>query len=272
MINWIDVKSVAESLKHKISDYIKLNSINKSLWVFSSGENDASNAYVNGKRKDCEEVGISFNHIKVSERNVKDSLNIIEAIQKDKNNSIIIQSPFVDKNVEKILMDSVSPVSDADRLSSCSMGNMYKNCKTYPATALGVKLLLYSFGWKDLSTKRAVVVGRSFLAGQPCAKVLQDMNATVTIIHSKSVDYSDIIKSADIVVLAVGKAGMFTENDFKDNTLVIDVGISKDENGKLHGDFKLLNENTDKNLFVTPVPNGMGLMTRVGLLYNIIYQ
>ena len=270
MIEWINVKEIASQYKEALKTALEGANINSNLWVFSSGENSASEAYIRGKEKDCKEIGIPFNHIKVSSKNVNNTLNLIDTLQKDENNKIIIQSPFENKQIERLLMNKINFSSDVDYLSDMSIGRMYSEGDRYPATAFGLKLLLNHFDITDLSGKRAAVVGRSLLAGAPCAKVLQDMGATVTIIHSKSKNYKDILQSANIVILATGQEGMFTEDDFSNNTMIIDIGISEGSDGKLHGDFKLKDENCDKNLIITPVPGGMGLMTRVGLLFNIL--
>lgn len=270
MISWIDVKDAAAQYKTVAKQLYKETNCKNELWVFSYGSDPASEAYVKGKQKDCEEVGIPFNHIKVNSSNLPIVINLIQTLQEDSKNKIIIQAPFINSKIGKLLMDCISENADADCLSASSIGKLYSGEEKYPATAYGVKLLLNHLGYDNLDGERAVVVGRSFLAGAPCAKVLQDMGATVTIIHSKSKNYSDILKTAKIVVLAVGSIGMFNEDDFSDGAIILDVGISRGSDGKLHGDFVLNNQNTEKNLQVTPVPGGMGLMTRVGLLYNII--
>ena len=270
MVEWIDVEEVARQYKEVVKQIISEANLNCSLWVFSCGNNPASEAYVRGTKKDCEEVGISFNEVKFTLDDINSIVPIIKTLTNNPHNNIIIQSPIGREYLERNLMNLISYSSDADFLSVESIGRMYLTGENYPAMAYGLKLLLKHLNYEDLSGKRAVVVGRSVLAGAPCAKVLQDMGATVTVIHSKSKDYSDILKSANFVVLAAGVQGMFNENDFSDGTIIFDVGINRGEDGKLHGDFVLLDENTDKNLKVTPVPKGMGLMTRVGLLYNIV--
>lgn len=270
MIEWINVKEIAQEYKDFFKEKNKKSIIKNSLWVFSCGDDPASEAYVKGKKKDCEEIGIPFNHVKVNGDDLSSTMSLIELLQENPKNKIIIQSPFKNKAVERLLMNGLNKNSDVDYLSNESIGMMYTEGKNYPATALGVKLVLNKMGLAKLDGKRVVVVGRSALAGAPCARILQDMGATVTIVHSKSSNYKDFLKGVDIVVLAVGKEGMFNEEDFSDGTIIFDVGITRGEDGKLHGDFVLKNEFTNKNLKVTPVPGGMGLMTRVGLIANII--
>lgn len=271
MINWINVKDVAQQYKNIIKRLIETENIHRFLWVISSGTDPASQIYIKGKEKDCKEVGISFNYLQIDKNNLSDLENIIQTIQKSPENKIIVQSPFFDNKINEQIRNCVFYRADADYLSCGSIGSMYSTIgQDYPATARGLQLLLEHFDIDDLNSKRAVVVGRSILAGAPCAKVLQDKGATVTILHSKSGDCKDVLANADVVVLATGRKHAYTDADFKDGAYIFDVGITREEDGKVYGDLNSTSFAKDRIVHATSIPGGMGLMTRVGLLYNIV--
>lgn len=271
MIEWIDVKTIAQQYKDIIKRLVVSENVQKSLWVVSSGLDPASQVYVKGKEKDCKEVGINFNHLQVSKDNLTDLESILQTIQQCPENKIIIQSPFFDEEINERIRNCVYYGADADYLSCGSIGTMYSDVgQAYPATARGLQLLLEHFNMGDLSGKRAAVVGRSILAGAPCAKVLQDKGATVTTLHSKSGDCKDVLANVDVVVLATGRKHAYTDADFKDGAYIFDVGITREEDGKVYGDLNSTSFSKDKIVHATSVPGGMGLMTRVGLLYNIV--
>lgn len=289
MIEYIDVKSIAQEYRNRIREIVsqKVNEgVHYSLYVISRGNDERSAAYMKGKKKDCEEVGIHYYHYSVEDFN--EAAQLINLIQKtgSSNAGIIIQSPSFSPEEEARLFDMIDYPVDVDRMSCIAGGRLFRGDTPaeYPATALGVKILLGELGMADLSGKNATVVGRGRFAGAPTAKLLQDLGATVTVTHRQtSADaLEEAVHYADIVVLAAGHKGLVKSSWIGKDALVIDLGINVDEDGKLCGDLEndepmdeLPEEGTEKTpvkprFRATPVPGGMGLMTRVGLLANVI--
>ena len=274
MIYFYNVKELVEDFKEKIKREILEEEKKYSLLVLVKDPSKETLKYVKGKEKDCLKVGIEC---EVKDLSGKTNEEIIDFLRNEINNGdrkIIIQSPFGnDKHFETKLMNMIPFTKDADRLSAESYGAMCQGSLCYSATATGLKIFLLALTESvpiDLSGKSVVVVGRGKLAGIPCAKLFQDLNATVTVIHSKTTeeDKNFYLSNADIVVLAAGQPHMFKDSDFAENTIVIDAGTTVVD-GKLCGDLDP-ESHVDYPIYATSVPGGVGLLTRVGLIFNII--
>lgn len=256
------VDTIKEELKEEISTFC-----NKPvLAVIQIGNDPASNSYIKGKRKDCEECGIEFNHIHIKEYNdisEDELICIIKALNEEKKVSgIIVQLPIPSKyNVEKI-QKYISPQKDVDgfRKDSCFE----------PCTPKGIIDWL-DYNNYDLEGKNVTVIGRSKIVGKPLVNMLIDKGATVTCCNSKTKDIRDFTKEADLVISAIGKAKYFDCTYFYEPDIIVDVGINRDENGKLCGD---INANNVKEwypyTYITPVPCGVGKLTICALLENVV--
>ncbi len=234
------------------------------LDIFQVGDNQASNAYIRGKIKDCEEVGITAKLHKFDESVEQEDLmwSIGEASLSG-SSGIILQLPVPD-HIDPIraIRECIKPEQDVD-------GFVYD--KHYPCTPKGI------IDWLDynrvpIEGKNVVIIGRSDIVGKPLAKMMTDRNATVTLCHSKTseVNIKEFCEIADIVVVAVGKAKWFSF-DLHNTPLIIDVGINRDENNKMCGDVDR-EHMEQQGCYVTPVPGGVGLLTRVALLKNVALQ
>jgi methylenetetrahydrofolate dehydrogenase (NADP+) / methenyltetrahydrofolate cyclohydrolase len=238
------------------------------------GDNPASSAYVRGKVRDCKEVGFKSTLI-----HLKDDVREEELIQNiqllNSNTEIdgyIVQLPLPDGINEKEILLSIDPMKDVDGFHPENLGRMALGLETFiPATPYGILLLLEYYGI-ETTGKNAVVVGRSHIVGSPMSILLSSNiefgNATVTLAHSRTKNLKELTKNADILIAAVGKHSFIDKNFIKDGAVVIDVGINR-VSGKLHGDVDF---DSVKNIVsaISPVPGGVGLMTRVGLLMNTL--
>lgn len=258
-------KSVKEHIKSEIKNFSPV------LAIVNVGNDPASEAYIRGKKKDCIECGIVpkvYHYDEISEKELTEL--IIKLNLDDSVNGIIVQLPLPKNiNAQKIA-NLIFENKDVDGFGKNNVSNLYtgRNC-IYPCTPLGVIRILEYLGYNDLTGLHAVVVGRSNIVGKPAAQMLLNKNATVTVCHSKTKNLKEYTKTADILVSAVGKP-KFIKNDFvKDNAIILDIGINRMKNGKLCGDVDL-EDVLDKAKYITPVPKGMGLVTRAMLLENTL--
>ena len=260
----INVKEIVDEWKAEIKSSVDENT--DSLTIFQVGDNPASNAYIKGTFKDCEEMGIKTNLIKMPENVCYDELaqKMINVVY-DTSSNIMLQLPipFNAQETQKLL-DIIPHNRDVDALSSTS-----KRHNKLPCTPKGILYLIDKLNI-SLVGKNIVMIGRSNTVGKPLADALLDKNATVTICHSHTPKdkLTQYLLNADVVISAVGKQNFITKDMVNDKSIIIDVGISRDENGKLCGD-------CDKELYdyvenITPVPRGVSLLTRCALLDSII--
>lgn len=260
-----------ENLKKEIQKLKFEKNLQPSLAVIIVGDNPASRVYVNNKKKACDEIGIkSFEFalpINITET------ELIELIKTLNNrcdvNGILVQMPLPKHISEKNIIKSISPTKDVDAFHEINVGKiMIGDFEFLPCTPAGIIYLLDEAGI-EISGKHCVIIGRSNIVGKPLSMLMLHRNATVTICHSKTQNLSDICKTADILVAAIGKPKFVTCNMIKPNSVVIDVGINRDENGKLCGDVDFENV---KNIasYITPVPGGVGPMTICMLMKNTI--
>lgn len=266
---------VADKVKSDVRNYIgKLKEEGKRiphLVVILIGSNQASQAYVRGKGKDCEEVGIQNTTLRYDDISEKELLEKIEALNADTDvDGILVQLPLPEHINEKRVLEAISPLKDVDGFHPQNVGKMYIGEKALlPCTPKGIIRILEELGFDDLRGRKAVVFGRSNIVGKPIAKLLLDKNATVTICHSKTKNIIEEARQADIIVSAMGQAKLVKKEWIKEGAVVIDVGMNRDEQGKLCGDVDL-EDVIDRVSYITPVPKGVGLITRAMLLENTI--
>ncbi len=250
---------------------LKSMGIQPKLSVIIVGENPASKRYVKGKHNDCIECEIESQIIEMSETASEDELlNNIKILNDDDTvDGILVQLPLPNHIDEYKVINAISPLKDVDGFCAINVGNLYlsKDC-FMPCTPKGCIDLL-DFYNIDIAGKNAVVIGRSNIVGKPVAALLTQRDATVTIAHSKTINLKEITQKADIIIVAIGKRAFLTSDMIKKDAVVIDVGININENGKLCGDADFDNL-IDKVSMITPVPGGVGLMTRVNLLKNTV--
>ncbi len=269
----LDGKSVAESMRNKLKEKIKLEFVNKkapTLAVVLIGNDPASEIYVKNKEKACAEIGINSVVIKRdSIINEDEILAIIESLNKDDNiDAIIVQLPLPKGINERKIINAIDPDKDVDCLSEVSMGRLVHGTNIImPCTPSGIVNLLSEYGI-SLSGKHVVMVGRSLLVGRPMEIIAEKLNATTTLCHSKTKDLGYYTKQADVLIVATGRPNLIKSNMVKNGAIIIDVGINRVD-GKLCGDVDF-EKVSKKCSFITPVPGGVGPMTIVGLMINTI--
>ena len=267
---------LAESIKKTLKDEVDVLKLADKrlphLTVILVGDNPASQSYVKGKEKACANIGIGNYTIRLSGTITQEELmNVIREQNADPNvDGILIQLPLPEHLNEEEAIMAIDPSKDVDGLHPINAGNLLTGRPGFiPCTPKGVMAMLESIGLDDLSGYNAVVCGRSNLVGKPISLLLQNKNATVTTVHSKTKDMKLITSQADILIAAVGKAKMIKADWVKEGAVVIDVGINRNEEGKLVGDVDF-DEVSKKVSAISPVPKGVGPMTVCMLLSNTI--
>ena len=255
---------IKETLKEKVSKSL-------TLAVIQVGDDPASSVYVNNKRKACEYVGINFQHIKFAEE-VDNStiLNVIEDLNADeKITGILVQLPLPKHLDEEYICAQILPSKDVDGFHEINMGKLaLGKSGLVPCTPKGIIDLLKYYNIQ-MEGKECVVVGRSNIVGKPMSLLMLKENATVTICHSKTRNLKEICQRADILICAIGKPKFFTKDYVKEGAVVVDVGIHRQENGKLCGDVDF-DDVKDYVAAITPVPGGVGPMTVAELVKNCV--
>ena len=242
------------------------------LAVVLVGDNPASQSYVQSKANACINVGMENRTItldgNISQEELLDTVKKLNADEKV--DGILVQLPLPKHlDADSVIM-AIDPSKDVDGLHPVNAGNLLTGRPGFvPCTPKGIMYMLKSVGLENLAGKRAVVCGRSNLVGKPVALLLQNQNATVTIVHSKTPDIESICSQADILVVAMGRPKMVTSSWVKEGAVVIDVGINRMENGKLCGDVDF-DDVKDKVAAISPVPKGVGPMTVCMLLSNTL--
>lgn len=252
----IDCKAIAEKIKEEVKT--KAEGKDYRLLIWTNPEDEASKVYVRNKKKVAEEVGIKAEEIVLDENTNPDVMyNKIHSLE-----PMIVQLPMNSKLnkefIEAYLMSN--KYRDPDGLC--------KNALVLPATARAVLRIIQEIGY-DIGGKNVCLIGRSKLCNKALIEPLLDANATVTICHSHTKDLKEITKLADLIIVAVGQAKMITSDYIKDGASLIDVGINRDENGKLCGDVDL-ESCIGKANFITPVPGGCGVLTVACLMENVV--
>lgn len=245
--------------------------IKPGLAVILVGDNPASKTYVKSKQKSCREIGMESILIEMPSNTSEEKLlaEIKKLNENDDIHGILVQLPLPPHISEMKVIETISPEKDVDGFHPVNIGRMMTGQDTFlPCTPFGVMEML-KYAGIDPEGKHAVIIGRSNIVGKPMGQLLLGENATVTYCHSRTSDMKSLTKQADILVAAVGKPKMITADYVKEGAVVIDVGINRDENGKLCGDVDF-DDVKEKASFITPVPGGVGPMTITMLLYNTV--
>lgn len=273
-MNIIDGKAVSKKVKEDVKaecEQLKAKGVTPGLAVIIVGDDPASQVYVHNKEVACEACGFYSVKYALPAETTQEELNaLIDKLNKDdKINGILCQLPLPSHLDDKEVINRIDPLKDVDAFHPVNVGAIMIGDYNYlPCTPAGVMELIHSTG-VDVSGKKAVVMGRSNIVGKPMAMLLLHENATVEITHSRTQNLADITKEADILVAAIGKAKFVKADMVKDGAVVIDVGMNRDENGKLCGDVDF-EDVKDKCSFVTPVPGGVGPMTIAMLMKNTL--
>ncbi|KRN95275.1 bifunctional methylenetetrahydrofolate dehydrogenase/methenyltetrahydrofolate cyclohydrolase FolD [Pediococcus stilesii] len=263
----IDGKSLAAEIDAQTmveTEQLKQNGITPHLVVILVGEDGASQIYVRNKERRAQKLGIKSTVIKMdSDTTEKELLAKIHELNQDVDvNAILVQMPLPKQIDEFKVIMAIDPKKDADGFHPVNVGRLFENEIAQTPVACTPQGIMEMFKKYQISLdgKNAVVVGRSTIVGKPMAALLLNANATVTVVHSHTKDLKEITKKADILVVATGIAHFIKADQVKDGAVVIDVGMDRDENGKLTGDvdFEKVQE---KASFITPVPKGVGPMT-----------
>lgn len=271
----IDGKYVSQKIRENLKEEVlslKEKGITPGLAVIIVGNNPSSEIYVRNKAKACEAVGINSSVIKFDSDIDEDTLiDKINELNIDKNiHGILVQLPLPKHIDEKRVIKSISPSKDVDCFTEENVGKIsIGDYGPLPCTPAGIIELLNEYN-VDVVGKNCCVIGRSNIVGKPMAMLLINAGATVTVCNSKTKDLKEITKNSDIVICAIGKPRYITSEYIKDQSVVIDVGINRLEDGKICGDIDFDNV-VDKCSYITPVPGGVGPMTITSLLKNTIY-
>ncbi len=270
----IDGKALAKKIREQLKiecNELKTNKIVPKLAVIMVGDNSASKVYVKNKSKACEEIGILYEEYLLPEDIKQEELiELIKKLNQDESvNGILLQSPIPGHLNINQAFKAISYRKDVDGFTPSSVGKLSIGEDTFiSCTPYGVIKIFEEYNI-DLTGKDVVIIGRSNIVGKPLIQCCLNKNATVTVCHSKTNNLKEHTKRADILIAAIGKAKFITEDMVKKDAVVIDVGINRDENGKLVGDVDF--ENVEKIAsYITPVPGGVGPMTIAMLMNNVI--
>lgn len=271
----IDGKDIAAKtrlrIKEETTKLVDITGITPGLAVILVGDDPASAVYVRNKTRDCLEVGFkSYEHILPASTSQQELLDLVNDLNNDPSvHGILCQLPLPKHLNEQDIIHAIDPKKDVDAFHPVNVGKiMIGSYDFLPCTPAGVMELIHSTGI-SVGGKKCVVIGRSNIVGKPMAMLLLHENGTVTICHSKTNDLKKETLQADILVAAVGKAKLIGADMVKDGAIVIDVGMNRDENGKLCGDVDF-DSVKGKAGYITPVPGGVGPMTRAMLMQNTL--
>ena len=274
MCKLINGKELAAQIRAELrikNEELKKKKIQAKLAVILVGNDNASKVYVKNKSKACEDVGIEYEEILLDESTTMDKLlKIIDKLNERSDiNGILLQSPIPKGLDIQKAFNRIKEEKDVDGFNPINAGKLSTGQDCFiPCTPLGIIKMLEKYNI-EIAGKNAVVIGRSNIVGKPLAQCLLNKNATVTVCHSKTKNIKEITKQADILISAVGKLNMVTQDCIKDGAVVIDVGMNRNEEGKLVGDVDF--ENVSKKAsYITPVPGGVGPMTIAMLMNNVI--
>lgn len=274
MYQLIDGKELSKRIKEELkieADKLKEKGIIPKLAVILVGDDSASKVYVRNKSKACNEVGVEFEEILLnSNTSMEKLLSIIDELNNRKDiNGILLQSPIPKGLNIQEAFERIKWEKDVDGFNPINVGRLMIGQDTFiSCTPYGIIKMLEACNI-EIQGKNAVIIGRSNIVGKPLMQCLLNKNATVTICHSKTQNIKEITRTADILISAVGKINIVTADMVKDGAVVIDVGMNKNDKGKLVGDvdFEKVKE---KASYITPVPGGVGPMTIAMLMNNVI--
>jgi len=267
----IDCKALSQKIKNDVRLRVyklRCEGFEPKLTVLTNPNDEPSKAYVRNKKKLCEETGIIFEHKKYDSIDEETLIKEIEKLNNDEQvTGILVQLPLPKEINETRVIEKIDYKKDVDGLTSKNIGNLYsKQRGIIPCTAYGI-MKIFDYENIPLEGKNVVLIGRSKLVGIPLISLLLNKNATVTICHTKTKNIKEITKKADILIVAAGKKGLVTKDMINNNTIIIDVGINR-EDGKIYGD-------VDKNVIescnaITPVPGGVGPLTVIMIVNNVL--
>ena len=263
-------KKIREELKLE-SNKLREKGIIPKLAVILVGDDSASKVYVKNKNKACQEVGVEFEEILLdTTTTMEELLNIIDKLNERKDiNGILLQSPIPKGLNIQEAFERIDQKKDVDGFNPINVGKLMIGQDCFiSCTPYGIIKMLEAYNIQ-IEGKHAVIIGRSNIVGKPLSQCLLNKHATVTVCHSRTRNIAEITRTADILISAVGKINMVTENMVKDGAVVIDVGMNVNDEGKLVGDvdFEKVKE---KASYITPVPGGVGPMTIAMLMNNVI--
>ena len=267
----MDGKALAAQKKAAIRAEVERLARTPGLAVVLVGENPASQIYVRGKARDCEECGIRCMDFRLPAQTTESELLtlIAELNGRADVDGILVQLPLPEGIRERRVLEAIAPEKDVDAFHPENVGRLVQGQARYlPCTPAGVMELLRAAG-VDPTGRRAVIVGRSNIVGKPMALLLLQADATVTVCHSRTPDLADECRRADILISAVGRRGLITADMIKPGAAVVDVAMNRDEDGKLCGDVDFAAA-CAVAAHITPVPGGVGPMTRATLMENTL--
>ena len=271
MATRIDGKALAAKVKAQAAEGAKLLTRKPGLAVILVGDDPASRVYVSGKEKDCAECGfLSFEHKLPAETTQAELMALIERLNGDETvDGILCQLPLPKHLDAEAVLNAIAPDKDVDCFHPFNVGRLMIGDTVFlPCTPAGVMEMLKAYDI-PVRGKHCVVLGRSNIVGKPMAMLLLQQDGTVTICHSRTPDLASVTRQADILVSAVGRVNVVTADMVKDGAVVIDVAMNRDETGKLCGDVDFAAVEP-KASYITPVPGGVGPMTRAVLMKNLL--
>lgn len=273
-MNLIDGKALAAKMQAELK--VKVDKLKEAdnvpgLAVILVGEDPASQIYVRNKARQATAIGLNSSVVRLPETvSEQELLDLIEQYnQSEQWHGILVQLPLPEHISEEKVLLAIDPEKDVDGFHPMNMGRLWSgNPLMIPSTPAGIMEMFREYN-VELSGKRAVVIGRSNIVGKPMAQLLMMADATVTIAHSKTENLRELTKEADVLVVAIGRDRMIKAEDVKEGAVVIDVGMNRDEDGKLHGDV-YFDEVKDVASLITPVPGGVGPMTITMLMEQTV--
>ncbi|MEB6258642.1 bifunctional methylenetetrahydrofolate dehydrogenase/methenyltetrahydrofolate cyclohydrolase FolD [Mammaliicoccus sciuri] len=270
----LDGREIAKTYRAGLQaevEKLKEHNIVPKLTVILVGNDGASQSYVNSKKKAAEKIGMISEIVHMDESSTEEEvLSELDRLNnEDSVSGILVQVPLPKQVSEAKVLEAINPDKDVDGFNPINIGRLYTGERTFiPCTPLGIMEIL-KHADIDLKGKNVAVIGRSHIVGQPVSKLLTDQDATVTLLHSKSTNTEEVLKQADVIVSAVGRVHLVTKDLVKPGAVIIDVGNTPDENGKLKGDvdFEAVKEVASA---ITPVPGGVGPLTITMVLNNTL--
>lgn len=265
----LDGKVASLAIKQQLKE--EFSRLNKNACLAIIHYPDGANtSYLKGRKKIAEELDVNIKVYEITENDTTDTL--LKVINKFNNDAsidgIMVDRPLPKKFDESTILETISTKKDVDGYSYNNLGRLLSNKNCFVSATPQAAVRLLDFYNIDLSGKDVLVIGRSINVGKPLSLLLLNKNATVTVSHSKTVNLKEKCKTADIIFLALGKANFLTKEDINENTIIVDIGINYDENGKLCGDAS--KECYDLVNAYSPVPGGVGVLTNVCLMENVL--
>ena len=270
----LDGKKVSAKVRKNLKlevDNLKKEGIKPKLAVIMVGDDIASKVYVRNKNKACEEIGIEYEEFLLNtDTTMEELLNVIDNLNKNQNiDGILLQSPIPKHLDINKAFRAILPEKDVDGFHPINAGKLSIGEKCFvPCTPHGVVKIIEEYNI-ETEGKNVVIVGRSNIVGKPLIQCMLQKNATVTVCHSKTKNLEEFTKKADILIVAIGKPKFITENMVREGVVVIDIGINRNEEGKIVGDVDFDNV-SKKASYITPVPGGVGPMTVAMLMENVV--